>query len=307
MNKNNNELPKIKYSLEDAFYIINTILEDEREKYENIINSMNQKINELKIEIEQLKEENKNYKNKIFQFQNQFYSLSKTFYQMNEVPKKNLNLFKENNKNSFSNLDNNNQSKEIINQIQNEISQTLSITDNNDINCNSSINNDLTNTNKTNNSNLFNKKLMRKINSLNIKYDKNISKSFNTKINAPVKIKNNDNLFSQDNSVIINDLRANYFKNKNKTIGYNNNTGDYIGKFYLQRNSFNSQNTQKEKFNIIEKRIKNMKKDLTINKFGRNRVTDVNSDYFKLKGDSNYKKKREKKLTFDFKNNYNFD
>lgn len=50
-----------------------------------------------------------------------------------------------------------------------------------------------------------------------------------------------------------------------------------------------------------------MKKDLTINKFGRNRVTDANRDYFKLKGESNYKKKREKKLTFDFKNNYNFD
>ena len=114
MNRTINEIQK--YSLEDAFNIINSIINNQKEKYENTINTMSQKIDELKLEIEQLKEENKKYKNKIFQLQNQFYSLSKTFYQLNEAP--NTKLLTEDNQNTFNN-------------IRNGISQSLNISDTN--------------------------------------------------------------------------------------------------------------------------------------------------------------------------------
>ena len=266
-----------KYSLEDAFNIINSIINNEKEKYEHIINTMNRKIDELKSEIEQLKEENKKYKNKIFQFQNQFYSLSKTFYQLNEVPNKKL--LTENKQNIFSNIQN-----EILN-----ISDTNNLTHNNNF-----INNSIINSNKKKldlNSSikqqLFNKKLIKKID----------SKSFNNKIIGPIKLANRKYIkptFSDS----LNDLNTNYFKEQNKTIDNINNERN-IKNFNLGNYTYQKQNTQKEKFNIIERRIKNMKNGLSIYKAGRNKFHDDNS-YFRTKYDTySINNTEQKKIIFD--------
>ena len=298
MNRKINENQKRKYTLEDAYNIINSIINDEREKYENIINTMNNKINELKLEIEQLKEENKNYKNKIFQFQNQFYSLSKTFYHLKETPQKDF----LNNNNLFFNLENNtNQKKEIMIKIPNEISKKISLNQNNDssINNNSKFNTEINiskTSTKLNNSirqQLFNKKLIKKMNFVNLKKDKNTSKSFNNKIDEPISIiqGNNDNYINQNYSQNLNDLselNEKYFKDHSKTISNINNFNNgkkILDNFDSQSYTYQKQNTQKEKFNIIEKRIKKMKNGLSIYKAGRNKFSDDNNEYFRTKYD----------------------
>ena len=287
MNKNISENKKIKYSLDDAFHIINSILIDEREKYENIINTMNQKIKELKLEIEQLKEENKIYKNKLFNFQNQFYSLSKTFYHLNEIPGKNY---------IKSNLETSNHKKEGINKIiPNEISQKINNSENLEIN-NNFINNDLNNFKKSkinlNNSikqQLFNTKLIKKLNSFNLKNEKNIPKFYNNKINIPFKIvkKNNENNNTQeDYSQSFNELNDNFFREQNKTISNFNNERKIFLNYDIQNNTNKKENSQKEKFNIIERRIKNMKNGLNIHKAGRNKINNDSTEFFKAKYDT---------------------
>ena len=312
MNRKINENQKRKYTLEDAYNIINSIINDEREKYENIINTMNNKINELKLEIEQLKEENKNYKNKIFQFQNQFYSLSKTFYQLNETPQKDF--LKSNN--LFFNLENNiNQRKEIMSQIPNEISQKINLNQNNDssINNNNIFNTDINiskTSTKLNNSirqQLFNKKLIKKMNYFNLKKDKNISKSFNNKIDEPIKIaqRNNDNYINQNysqNLSDLNELNEKYFKEQNKTISNDNNFNNgkkILDNFDLPSYTYKKQNTQKEKFNIIEKKIKKMKNGLNIYKAGRNKVNDDNNEFYRTKYDTYSLNNRERRMNSD--------
>ena len=294
MNRNINDNRNIKYTLEDAYNIINSIINDEREKYENIINTMNNKINELKLEIEQLKEENKKYKNKIFQLQNQFYSLSKTFYQLNETPQKKF--LKDNN--LLFNLDN---------------SQIININENSDLN-NNIIHTDIINSKikpKLNNSvkqQFFNKKLIKKINFFNFKKDKNSSKSFNDKINEPVKIPhgNNDNYNKQNYSQILNDLGDNYIKDLNNTIGNINSTNNkrkYFDNNEMQNYKIKKHNTQKEKFNIIERRIKNMKNGLSIYKSGRNRFNLDNSEYLRTKYDTYTINNKERRINLDIKDN----
>ena len=294
MNRNINENRNIKYTLEDAYNIINSIINDEREKYENIINTMNNKINELKLEIEQLKEENKKYKNKIFQIQNQFYSLSKTFYQLNETPQKKF--LKDNN--LLFNLDN---------------SQIINVNENSDLN-NNIIHTDIINSKikpKLNNSvkqQFFNKKLIKKINFFNFKKDKNSSKSFNDKINEPVKIPhgNKDNYNKQNYSQILNDLGDNYIKDLNNTIGNINSTNNkrkYFDNYEMQNYKIKKHNTQKEKFNIIERRIKNMKNGLSIYKSGRNRFNLDNSEYLRTKYDTYTINNKERRINLDIKDN----
>ena len=288
MNRTINEIQK--YSLEDAFNIINSIINNQKEKYENTINTMSQKIDELKLEIEQLKEENKKYKNKIFQLQNQFYSLSKTFYQLNEAP--NTKLLTEDNQNTFNN-------------IRNGISQSLNISDTNTFTDNNNyINNSIINTNKKkldlNNSikqQLFNKKLIKKIN----------SKSFtNNKIIGPIKLANKKYIkptFSDS----LNDLNSNYLKEQNKTITSNINNERNFKNFDLGNYTYQKENTQKEKFNIIERRIKNMKNGLNIYKTGRNRFHDDNS-YFRTKYDTYSINNTQHRKIFDsIKGNNNFN
>ena len=301
MNRNINESKRIKYSLEDAFQIINSIISDEREKYENIINTMKQKINELKLEIEQLKEENKIYKNKLFHFQNQFYSLSKTFYHLNETPGQYyINS-------SIDNIKHKNEKNNRI-VIPSDISQTISNSENLEFN-NNFMNNDINkfkkskfNMNNSSKQQIFNKNLIKKINSFNLKNDKNISKSFNNKINIPIKLvkkSTDNNIIKEDYSQSFNDLNDNYFREQTKTINNINNERKILLNNDLLNYTNKKENTQKEKFNIIERRIKNMKRGLSIHKTGRNQINNDNNEFFRAKYDTFSVNNIENPLNFE--------
>ncbi len=289
LNENSNS--KKEYSLEDAFHIIQSIINSEKDKYEKIINSMNQKMSELKVKLKQLQEENVKYKNKIFQLQNQFFSLSKTLYQLNEAPDKSLS-FDINNKKEYHTLDDLNQNKEMINQIQNDNSQIDNNKDDNELNNNDNyMDNEINHFYKTDlyfdhfknsfNQRLFNKKLIKKINSFNQKNNNIGSKSFNNQTQAPIKIvrRNKDKEdFLQNN--FKNNLNDNYFKEQNKTFNSDRKMYDNYG---LQNFTNKKENTQKEKFNIIEKRIKNMKNGLSIYNIDKTKFNNDINDYSRTK------------------------
>ncbi len=295
MDSNINESEKIQYSLEDAFHIINSIINSEREKYEKIINSMNQKMNELKYQLDKLKEENTKYKNKIFQLQNQFFSLSKTLYQLNEVSDKQL-LNDSNNKRIYTNLETFNQNKELLNQIQNEITQTINSKDNSESMNNNFGDNSIKDFYKTDfnfqqyknsfNQQLFNKKLIKKINSFNHRNEKNTSKSFNNQIQAPIKIIRRNKDKDDYSQSLNNNLNVNYLKEQNRTISNINTDRKLFENFGIQNYTSKKENTQKEKFNIIERRIKNMKNGLSIFNPDRNKINNENKEYSRTKYDT---------------------
>ena len=295
MDSNINESEKIQYSLEDAFHIINSIINSEKEKYEKIINSMNQKMNELKYQLDKLKEENTKYKNKIFQLQNQFFSLSKTLYQLNEVSDKQL-LNDSNNKRIYTNLETFNQNKELLNQIQNEITQTINSKDNSESMNNNFGDNSIKDFYKTDfnfqqyknsfNQQLFNKKLIKKINSFNHRNEKNTSKSFNNQIQAPIKIIRRNKDKDDYSQSLNNNLNVNYLKEQNRTISNINTDRKLFENFGIQNYTSKKENTQKEKFNIIERRIKNMKNGLSIFNPDRNKINNENKEYSRTKYDT---------------------
>lgn len=280
MNISLSEISKSNYSLEDAFQIINSIMISEREKYENIIQRMNEKINELMIEIEQLKEENLKCKNTIFQLQSQFTLLSNSLFQTNEIPDNQALNDKINiNKNTSYNLEK---------LIKNNINISSDIYSNkeiknlnnnyNSVNLNNNIipNNIKKDIHKLNinyqqyknymNQRLFNKKLVKKLNSFNLHKVPKFSKSFNHQNNIPFNIirkkNDNDNNIRQIYSQSSNDLDIhNYFK-LNNNFDISNKVGSSARHNFTNRKQ--SENN-KDKFNIIKKRIKNMKKGLSIN------------------------------------------
>ena len=288
MNRNGNKIQIKKYSLEDAFNIINIIINEEREKYENIIKTMNQKISELKLEISQLKEENKNYKNKIFQFQNHFYSISKTFFQLNEIPQNKM--IYEKNKIPYSNSKKKNQKKTIKNDLVHKINLNENINfNNNDIMYNNSINLKQSNINNNDkdsiNQQLFNQKLFKKIDT-SLESPKKMSQSFNSKISGYNRfIKRNYNFYPDNYSQTINDLNDNYIKEQNKTLNAIRNDRKRLEND-IQYYTYKKNNTQKEKFSIIEKRIKNMKNGLTIYRNCRKKFNKEDNESFKTKYDS---------------------
>ena len=286
MNKNGNKNQIKQYSLEDAFNIIKLIINDEKKQYENIIKTLNQKISELKLEISQLKEENKIYKNKIFQFQNYFYSISKTFFHFNEIPPKQI--IYEKNKIPYSHSKKTNQNKIKMN----DIVHPINLNDNINLNSNDIfyINLKQSNINDINkdliNQKLFNKKLFQKLNTSNLKSEKKMSQSFNTKINGDNRfIKRNYNYFPDNCSQSIIDSNDNYIKEQNKTLSTIRDDRKSIEND-IKYHTYKKFNTQKEKFNIIEKRIKNMKNGLSIYKNFRNRFNKENNESFKTKYDS---------------------
>ena len=306
MNSNINEITKVNYSLEDAFQIISSIINTEREKYENIINNMNQKMNELKTQLDQLKDENSKYKNKIFELQNQFVSISNTISQLNEVQdnkdsKENkLNLYSSEtfDKNSSGKINNNN---DLTNKLKHEykplnnkddnINNFVSIDSKNNINSNF-VEKDL-NKQRNNfqqytisiNRQLFNKKLVKKNNSLNIlTKNKNISKSFNYQNHIPVKIIRNNNDY--DGQMKNNYSQSTYNLYSNNLLKSN---GKIINNVKSERRSFENyaienysnkkNNTQRDKFNNIERKIKNMKSGLSIYNLDRNKTQNENREF----------------------------
>ena len=286
MNSNINEITKVNYSLEDAFQIISSIINTEREKYENIINNMNQKMNELKTQLDQLKDENSKYKNKIFELQNQFVSISNTISQLNEV--KDSKAINENNLNLYSSetFDKNNSEKTInnndqTNRLQNEFKSLNNKDDNknsyNNLDSKNNINSNFVDKelNKQNNNfqqykislnkQLFNKKLVKKNNSLNIlTKNKNISKSFNYQNHIPVKIVRNNNdidgqLTNNYSQSTYNLYSNNLLKSNGKIINNPKSERRSFENYAMDNYSNKKNNTQNDKYNNIERRIKNMK------------------------------------------------
>ena len=291
MNSNINEITKVNYSLEDAFQIISSIINTEREKYENIINNMNQKMNELKTQLDQLKDENSKYKNKIFELQNQFVSISNTISQLNEVKdskainENNLNLYSSETfeKNSSEKINNNN---DFTNRLKNEYKSLNNKDDNknsyNNLDSNNNINSNFVDKelNKQNNNfqqykislnkQLFNKKLVKKNNSLNIlTKNKNISKSFNYQNHIPVKIVRNNNdidgqLTNNYSQSTYNLYSNNLLKSNGKIINNPKSERRSFENYAMDNYSNKKNNTQNDKYNNIERRIKNMKSGLSI-------------------------------------------
>ena len=290
MNISLSESSKLNYSLEDAFQIINSIIISEREKYENIIKKMTEKIKELNIEIDQLKDENLKCKNTIFQLQNQFTILSNSLLQPNEIPdnilNEKININRSTNYNYEKLIKNNiNISNDIypnkdIKNIQNNYN---SVNLNNNIIPNYTkkephkLNIDYRQYKNYMNQRLFNKKLVKKLNSFNLRKDKKFSKSFNYQNNIPFKIikkkNDNDNNIREIYSQSSNDLDIhNYFK-LNNNFDINNKIERKSFGSYAKHNLTNEkQSENKDKFNIIKKRIKNMKKGLSINS-NRNNIS----------------------------------
>ena len=288
MNISLSDVSKLNYSLEDAFQIINTIIISERDKYEKIIQKMNEKIQKLNIEIDQLKDENLKYKNTIFQLQSQFSLLSNSLLQPLEIPS----LSDKNNRNRNINYNLEKLMKNNEN-ISHEIYPNKEI-QNFKTNYNSAIlgNNIIPNYTKKEphklnidyqqyknylNKRLFNKKLVKKLNSFTLHKDKKFSKSFNYHNNMPFKIIkkkiDNDNNIKEIYSQSSNDLDIhNYFKMSNN-FDINNKVERKSFGSYAKHNYTNKKlNENNDKFNIIKKRIKNMKRGLSINS-NRNNIS----------------------------------
>ena len=326
MNSNINEITKVNYSLEDAFQIISSIINTEREKYENIINTMNQKMNVLKTQLDELKDENSKYKNKIFELQNQFVSISNTISQLNEVKdNKNLNENKLNlhssetfEKNSSEKINNNN---DFTNRLKNEYK---SLNDK-DVNKNSYNNLDSKNNINSNyvekdlnkqrnnfqqykislNRQLFNKKLVKKNNSLNIlTKNKNISKSFNYQNHIPVKIVRNNNdidgqLTNNYSQSTYNLYSNNLLKSNGKIINNPKSERRSFENYAIENYSNKKNNTQRDKFNNIERRIKNMKSGLSIYNLDRNKTQNENREIFNNKFNTYTLNNKENDINFE--------
>ena len=300
MNISVSEVSKLNYSLEEAFQIINSIIISEREKYENIIQKMTEKIKELNIEIDQLKDENLKCKNTIFQLQNQFTLLSNSLLQPNEIPANIFNDKINSNRNANYNLEkliknNINISNEFFpnKEIKNLKNNYNSVNLNNNIIPNYTkkephkLNIDYQQYKNYMNQRLFNKKLVKKLNSFNLHRDKKFSKSFNYQNNIPFKIikkkNDNDNNIREIYSQSSNDLDLhNYFKLSNNFDINNKIERKSFGSYAKQNYTNKKQNENKDKFNIIKKRIKNMKKGLSINS-NRNNISKESINIPKIK------------------------
>ena len=300
MNISISEVSKLNYSLEDAFQIINSIIISEREKYENIIQKMTEKIKELNIEIDQLKDENLKCKNTIFQLQNQFTLLSNSLLQPNEIPANIFNDKINSNRNANYNLEkliknNTNISNDFFpnKEIKNLKNNYNSVILNNNIIPNYTkkephkLNIDYQQYKNYMNQRLFNKKLVKKLNSFNLHRDKKFSKSFNYQNNIPFKIikqkNDNDNNIREIYSQSSNDLDIhNYFKLNNNFDINNKIERKSFGSYAKQNYTNKKQNENKDKFNIIKKRIKNMKKGLSINS-NRNNISKESINIPKIK------------------------
>lgn len=326
MNSNINEIAKANYSLDDAFQIISTIINKEREKYENIINNMTKKMNELKTQLAQIQDENSKYKNKLFELQNQFVSISNTINQLNEV--KDNKTLSENKLNSYSSetldknasgkINNNNENtsrlkKEYtsLNAKDNNINDYISINTKNNINSNF-VEKDL---NKQNinyqqfkislNKQLFNKKFVKKTNSLNIlTKNKNISKSFNHQTHVPVKIVRNTNnidgqIKNNYSQSTFNLYSNNILKLNDKIINNTKSERKSFENYAIESYTYKKYNSQKDKFNNIEKRIKNMKSNLSIYNIDKNKTLNENIEFCNNKYNTYTLNNKENYINFD--------
>ena len=92
-------------SLNDAFDLITKIFNEERDYYENSINSLKEKISKLEDTLLQVKKENMNYQQKISKLKGKIRSISKTVLKLEESE---FEVKLENNKNKEINNNENN-------------------------------------------------------------------------------------------------------------------------------------------------------------------------------------------------------
>ena len=315
MNSTLKETSNIEYTLEDAFdiiksslgesyQIINELLLSQKQKYEDIINSMDTKINFLNKLIEQLKKENSELKSTTIQQQNKLLVLSNKLRQLTkENDDENKNIDKK-----FSNLKKNNlnKNKEKIIEIQNNLTQELNGTNSIDYKKfdkidNNFIDKELLNLNKQTididkiknsiNLQLFNKKFKSK-------KEKTYSQGFNFSnfSTTPTRIlQKESNLYIKENdSQSSNSLENNYNIQQSKTINNMNQRRKTFNNFTFKTSINQIENNKKDKFNIIAKKIRHLKNGLSINNLENNNNDNMikyhNTTYsLKRRKNSNYK------------------
>ena len=289
MNSNINGMANVEYTLEDAFdiiksslgdsyQIINSIISSQKQKYEDIINSMDKKISILNNQIEKLKNENSKLKSIANQYKKKILSLS---YNLKQLSKDDD--FYENKKSDIKKNFRQNKlfrNKEKIKEIQNDIEQESNTNDSinnqkfNKIDENY-FNNDLFNFNKQTFDiekikNSFNHQLSK----YKIKKERTFTKGFNNNDITPTRIiQKENNLFINENeSQSSNSLENNYNKNiQSKTISNTKQRRRTLKNLAFNNNNLsNIENGQKDKFNNIAKRIKNLQKGLNINNLENN-------------------------------------
>ena len=284
MDSNSKEISSIEYTLEDAFdiiksslgeshQIINTLFLSQKQKYEDIINSMDKKISILNNQIEKLKNENSKLKSITNQYKKKILSLSYNLKQLSKDDDSYENKKSDIKKNFRQNKLFRN--KEKIKEIQNDIEQESNTNDSiNNQNFNkideNYFNNDLFNFNKQTFDiekikNSFNHQLSK----YKIKKERTFTKGFNNNDITPTRIiQKENNLFINENeSQSSNSLENNYNKNiQSKTISNTKQRRRTLKNLAFNNNNLsNIENGQKDKFNNIAKRIKNLQKGLNIN------------------------------------------
>lgn len=278
----------IKTSLGDSFQIINSIILAQKKEYDDIINSMNKKIVLLNKQIEQLNLENSQLKSTILQLQNKLITLSQNLKQLSKGEE---NEDKKRIDNKYINLKQNNLNKHKIkvSKIQNEMVQELK-----DINSNNNnildkldvnfMNNEIYNMNKQTidleqikksiNQQLFNKKFK-------MKKEKTFSKGFNltNKDSTPTRLiqkgKANTLFIKENESQSSNSLDNNYNKQQSYTISNINHRRKTFNNFMFRNTGVQNEMNQKDKFNLIAKRIKHLKNGLSINNLENNNDNNI--------------------------------
>ena len=277
MNSNINELLNTKYTLDDAFeiiksslgdsyQIINSIILSQKQEYDSIINSMNNELGILKRQLEELKVENTQLKETILQLQNKLITLSLNLRQLSkddQIDIKKANLKQKNlNKN-----------KENVDKIKNDIANNF---DNNNILNNNSYNEiikanmktiDTEQIKKSINQQLFNYKFK-------MKKEKTFTKGFNTiyKDTTPTRvIQKDNNLYIKENDSHISiDSENNYNQQQSKTISNINHRRTTYDNFPFKNEIIKDETNQRDKFNIIAKKIRHLKNGLSINNVDNN-------------------------------------
>lgn len=266
-----NENLKSSPSLNNAFELILKIFNEERAYYETTINSLKGKVSELEDSLLQVKKENMNYQTRISKLKGKLRSISKT---VSKIEDSDFELKINNNKESEKNqIDNNNMSNfntikyrntETINSFRRKTKLLSEINKNklgqNYVKMNTIDNNKLT-SNGENGDDIrrnFNKKTHKKTMSTKIK---NTILNINQQSN--IRKKNDDNALLR--SHIYKDEDVSFYLTNNLN---ENNDNNIKNKLSIPVDDENEKTTKRihsrDKYNIIEQRIKGLKSALSI-------------------------------------------
>ena len=273
-------------SLNDAFDLITKIFNEEREYYENSINSLKEKISKLEDTLLQVKKENMNYQQKISKLKGKIRSISKTVLKLEESE---FEVKLENNKNIENKEINNNENNKHHNTIKYRNTDTIN-TFRKKTKIFSEINNS-TSINIKSNNNFFKMNVFDK-NKLN-NNGEDIIRNYNKKIHKKTlstKIKNNILNFVQQNKQI---QGKNDNNNMFKSHCYNDEDVSLFIIDNLNENELESKmtvpverdtkikekrkkNFVRDKYNKIEQKIKGLKSALSIYNNQGNPISNEN-------------------------------